>query len=325
MKVFISSLGVMGRRHFSGALLAAAEIIAFDPSDASIEKARETLHKPEFKDAKVEFVKSLPVGKEYDVAIFSETADYRKDNFLNFLETNKVKRVLLEKPIVRSEKDLAEIFSRCKELIASGVTVNVNFPRRSWPFYQALKNELKNEKFIEMTLNGGAVGLGCNGIHYLDTFSFLTSESAEPLKILFSQVTDVLVGSGRGERFKDYGGKFLVAKGSNSFFLTINPESTATPILTIKGNNKTLWIDENNYTYRKWTKEAGFEKPNYLYGQDYKITSEGSVEYRDLISLTKGWLQGEISLPTLAEAQESHLALFELLKSAKVQEPYLFT
>lgn len=325
MKVFISALGMMGRRHLLGAMQAGAEVVAFDPSPESIQKAKDAITAGGLDLAKAQFVTSLPQGEKYDAAIFAETADYRKNNFLKFVETNKAGKILLEKPLSQNVSDLNLFFELSERLEQAGTPVYVNFPRRAWPFYMALKEKLKGEKFVEMTLNGGAVGIGCNGIHYLDMFSYLVQDMPGDMQVVLSKVSDTLVGSGRGERFKDYGGHFLLQKGQSSFYICANPESSTTPILTIKTALTTMWVDENNYTFRQWDKTAGFEKPTYLYGQDYAISQEGNVQYRDLISLTKEWLNGATSLPHLSQSRESHMSLFNLLQTAKVSEPYLFT
>lgn len=325
MKVLVSSLGVMGRRHLLGALKAGAQVVGFDPSEASIEKSKEAVVKAGLDVAQIQFVQQLPVSQTFDVAIFAETADFRMPNFMKFIETNKAKRILLEKPVTRGPADLELMGTKIKKLQTEGTQVSVNFPRRTWPFYMKMKEAWSKDAALEMTLNGGAVGLGCNGIHYIDTFAFLTSNISEKFQVLHSSVNADLIGSGRGERFKDYGGTFLLKKGPATFYLSIDPTGTPTPILTFKSKNAVMWVDENNYTYRQWNKTGGFEKPNYLYGQDYTVTGEGAVEYRDLISLTELWVKGELQLPAFDNVIESHAMLFGLLNAANVQEPFLFT
>ncbi|MFM6927910.1 MAG: hypothetical protein ACKOX6_05560 [Bdellovibrio sp.] len=323
MKVFLSSLGMMGRRHLLGALQAGAEVHAFDPSEKSIEAAKEAVQKATSITGTVIYQTKQPQGGSFDVAIFSETADYRKANFEQFVADNKAKRVLLEKPVTTGWADFEAVMQKASAQV--GTEFFVNFPRRTWPFYTKLKEQIGKEELIELTLNGGAVGLGCNGIHYIDMFLYLTSHISAPVEVAYSKISSELVGSGRGPRFKDYGGHFLLKKGPASFFMSMNPSSTATPIITFKTPHGNMWIDENNYTFRQWNKTAGFEKPNYLYGQDYVVTDEGNVAYRDLISLTKLWVQGEIQLPRLADVEMSHKALFDLLSVGGAQEPYLFT
>ena len=325
MKVFVSSLGVMGRRHLIGAMKAGAEVLGFDPSEASVEKAKEAITKAGLDLAKVKFTATLPTNQSFDAAIFSETADFRVQNFLKFTETNTAKRIMLEKPVARGPADLEKMQGQVAGLETKGTQVFVNFPRRTWPFYMAMKERWAKDTALEMTLNGGAVGLGCNGIHYIDTFAFLSSKISDKFEVLHARGSTELIGSGRGERFKDYGGTFLLKKGPATFYLSIDPTGTPTPVLTFKSKNSVMWVDENNYTYREWNKTAGFEKPTYLYGQDYSILGEGAVEYRDLISLTQLWTNSELMLPKFGEVIESHHMLFALLKAANIQEPYLFT
>lgn len=325
MSVFICSLGIMGRRHLIGALQAGLAVVAYDPSEDSITKSKEAIEKSGLANSSVQFLKQFPEQQGFDIAIFAETADFRKDNFIRFTQKNKAKRIMLEKPVARSQSDFDQVAKVAYELKISGVEIFVNFPRRTWPFYMNLKETWGSSSPIEMTVNGGAIGLGCNGIHYIDTFCYLTSSDITPFEVAYSQVDADLVGSGRGARFKDYGGTFLIKKGKSSLYLSLNPTGTSTPILSLKTLHSTLWIDESNYTYREWKKTGGFDKPNYLYGQDYTIRGEGPVAYRDLISLTKLWVQQELILPTIEQVGESHSILFSLLKAAQVPQPFLFT
>lgn len=50
----------------------------------------------------------------------------------------------------------------------------VNHPRRMYPFYQELRQKLKKANF---SISGGDWGLACNGLHFLDLISYLSSSN----------------------------------------------------------------------------------------------------------------------------------------------------
>jgi len=55
----------------------------------------------------------------------------------------------------------------------------VNHSRRMFQFYQKLKNIFLSQSNIQMEIVGNDWGLGCNGVHFIDLFSFLTGEFIE--------------------------------------------------------------------------------------------------------------------------------------------------
>ena len=54
-----------------------------------------------------------------------------------------------------------------------------------------------------MMLNGGAIGLGCNGIHYLDKFILFSGNEMPNIK--WVNLSNEIIKSGRGNHFFDYG------------------------------------------------------------------------------------------------------------------------
>ena len=46
-----------------------------------------------------------------------------------------------------------------------------------FPFYQEIQRNLKNAEFVDLTVKGAQWGLGCNSIHMLDLYAFITGEN----------------------------------------------------------------------------------------------------------------------------------------------------
>ena len=66
----------------------------------------------------------------------------------------------------------------------------------------------KKENNFVMMLNGGAIGLGCNGIHYLDKFILFSGNEMPNIK--WVNLSNEIIKSGRGNHFFDYGGDFIL-------------------------------------------------------------------------------------------------------------------
>ena len=111
----------------------------------------------------------------YRIAIFSETADIRFKNFSNFLSQSNAKKILLEKPSTSNPKELA-LYLKVSKKFNLLDKVFVNLGQRTWKHINSIADYCKGEEEIVMTINCGAMGLGCIGIHYIDNFIYTTGE-----------------------------------------------------------------------------------------------------------------------------------------------------
>ena len=59
-----------------------------------------------------------------------------------------------------------------------------------------------------INFTGGALGIGANGIHYLDLLFFLYN--AKKAKIAYATIEPETIESGRGSSFKDFGGLIVL-------------------------------------------------------------------------------------------------------------------
>ena len=84
------------------------------------------------------------------------------------------KSILIEKPLGQSLNQVKELVSFFKDFTGK---VFVNLNTRMYPFIKSLKSDLKNfSQFkgpVNISFTGGSLGIGANGIHYLDLLYFL--------------------------------------------------------------------------------------------------------------------------------------------------------
>ncbi len=113
---------------------------------------------------------SLP--EVIDFLLISTGSRPRATIFKAITERCEVKYVVFEKVLFQKEKEYKEVGDILNK---KGIKAWTNCPRRMYEGYKTLK-PLFEGKVVNMTVNGGEWGMGCNSIHFLDIYSFLTGQ-----------------------------------------------------------------------------------------------------------------------------------------------------
>lgn len=321
-KVYLSGLGMMGRRHIKGLVRAGANVTAFDPSTGSHEKALADLAAANLPNANIKFV-TEPACDNFDAAIFSETAAWRYGNVAQFLSRGRAGRYLLEKPLSADPQEIQQLPALFKKADTPIENVFVNFPRRLWDISARLRELVANSTDIQVTINGGAFGFGCNGIHYLDAFLHLCD--AADAEVLFSEVDELPVASGRGTQFRDYGGRFLLRSEKATLFCSASASSSAPVLVTVRGDHFIALVDETDLTWKVLQRSPACELPNYRYGADYAVIEQGPFAIDNLDVVTERWLTDSVALPSLSQAIPAHRLLHRILEVGGVKPPFQYT
>ena len=106
-----------------------------------------------------------------DLAIIATNADTRRSVIENFVSKNKIKYMLIEKVAFQSEKDFTKIITLLKK---NKIKSWINLAKRLFPFFKRLKEKIKKSEKIIINASSGNFDIGCNTIHYLDLFYYLT-------------------------------------------------------------------------------------------------------------------------------------------------------
>lgn len=174
----IIGAGQLGSRHLQGLLKTTRNqrVYVVDPSSTSLEiakvRANEVDHKHE-----IIFTDKLELLPEYiDIAIVATNSLVREKVITALLEKSNIKHLVLEKvlfPDLPAYANIGELITRKK------IKTWVNHPRRMYPFYQELKNEISSENNAPLNMHvvGNNWGLGCNGLHFLDLMQYLSGET----------------------------------------------------------------------------------------------------------------------------------------------------
>lgn len=319
-KAYLSGLGSMGRKHLKGLIKLGCIVEIYDKKNNFFDIVKNEL-KEEGLNYKNIINVEYPSGK-YDFAIFSETAPSRLKNFQCFLEKSYAKKILLEKPLSPDPSEFNFFLKLAKENKIEK-QVNVNFIRRTWPHIKKIFEYCSREHEFTMTVNGGAIGLGCNGIHYIDNFIFFSNNQIP--KVKWVKISDVIVKSGRGEEFSDFGGNFILETSKGTLMASISSNSSTNVVMSIKGKHFMITVDYENFSWKIARRKSNINLPLYRYGAEYETIENGMISIPSIDNFIEDWTRGNISLPDLKTSIMSHRCLENILLNGGIKPPYRFT
>ena len=318
---FLSAMGAMGRRHLQGLVRAGFSVTAYDINEGLEQTVHKDLVAAGLPVDKVSFARAIPSGS-FDVAVFAETTVNRLQNFKHFLSHGKATRILLEKPISANPDEVRDFHAT---VLAHGVAdaTQVNFVRRHWPHLHKLADLCSHEQRFTVTLNGGAVGLGCMGIHYLDTFLALSGDVMP--EVTWCELSKTMVASGRGASFLDFGGDFVLTGPRSRLMASLEAGSSANVLMTVRGAHFLAQVDYTDMRLKISARKPDSALPNYRYGAGYVLVEEGAFSIPAMDALTHDWALGLINMPSLAEALKVHDLLDRILQAGGARPPYQYT
>lgn len=177
-KIAIIGVGQLGSRHLQALALIKErmKIYMIDPYEKSLKVSKERFQEVNGDDVHTcEYHRSIDTIKEdsLDLIIVATNAGIRSRIIQQVLENWRVEYLILEKFLFQTEKEYSDISSLIEE---KQVKVFVNCPRRIFNSYIKIKDTLRKYHIdsAQMEIVGSEWGLGCNGIHFIDLFHFLT-------------------------------------------------------------------------------------------------------------------------------------------------------
>lgn len=170
--------GNLGSRHLQALALTEIPLTVevVDVSDKFLDVAKKRWNEmPENSLVKsINFYKDIEdLKSDLDVVIIATTSMPRRSIVEKLLQSKKVKYLILEKVLFPSLSD----YDVVQELIdKNNVKAFVNCGRRNTSFYQKMRDLFKSEKHVSMSATAVDLGLGCNTIHFFDTYSFISDQ-----------------------------------------------------------------------------------------------------------------------------------------------------
>lgn len=278
----------MGRRHVRGVEAAGAEAITVDP-------------RPDAGAAFATLDEAIARGP-YDAAILAETANGRLDR-LRMLAEAGIPRVLAEKPLEQSRARVHELAET-----ANGMDVRVNHYFRTLEPIRALRGEP-----FHLAVTGGAFGMACNGIHWIDLALFLSGDAGGAL--MHGELDSEPIASGRGAGFRDYGGRALYGFSDGSRLYLASAATSSAPMhAVLEQSARQLVLLPNEELAVRYDRASSNELPVYRYGAGYERSEAAALVGDDLWRSTVHWLHDGGEHPDVVTSVHAHDLLFDLLE-----------
>ncbi|HAS47575.1 MAG TPA: hypothetical protein DCS93_44270 [Microscillaceae bacterium] len=322
MKLLIIGAGRMGVRHAQGALNVSAisAITLVDINQSALDNATQALNSDQ---VTLEFLlidqfEAQP--GEFDVAIIASTASNRKTT-LDLVQKTNCKHILVEKPLGQSQEEVEDLIDYTASFSAH-VAVNLNM--RLYDNFIELKNTLNTHpQYIGdkvISLNTGTLGIGANGIHYLDLCYFLLD--ANKAELVAGEIESSLIPSGRGSQFGDFGGWCTIKFYQDEQYkgrahLSLTSQSSAFGGWQITAPHARIYYNEVEQTIVHQVRKEGSEMPIYRYAADYLSPKTKDFVSPFLGDLTAKWLEGlaqnQELLPSMKDSLGAHELMFQWL------------
>jgi predicted dehydrogenase len=190
-------------------------------------------------DATIDWHETLEGLVPADLTIVATLAPGRADLISRLLDLSN-RRFLLEKVVFQSEEE----FSRILEAFAQqGAKGWVNCPRRYYPFYHQLHNDLRGTAPVILQVSAGNRGLGCNAIHYVDLFEYLTGRM--PVSIDGALLSEAVQRNRRDAELVEFSGTLSgVTPEHDTIEITFAPVPQPTALVSIASRWISAFADE---------------------------------------------------------------------------------
>lgn len=323
MKVLIIGSGRMGIRHMQGVLSVSDinSVTVLDIFETALENAKKAANGD---NRLTTLLVNEYIPSPHDVCIIASTANNRKE-LIDLAIESGCKSILVEKPLGQSLEEVEDLVDYVSNL---KVTVNVNLNMRLYDCYIKLGENLREcqqlQGFKTVTINTGALGIGCNGIHYLDLLFFLFG--ADDAELVNAEIEPELIPSGRGPQFGDFGGwaiiKFYKYKECiGRAFVSMASTSAAFGGWEIIAPCGRIIIDEIAATRKTTLRKIDSQLPIFRYAGDFLPLETEPFESPFLGDLTAKWIMnlidGKNLLPEISKSVKVHKIMFDWLSYSK--------
>lgn len=241
--IAVIGAGQLGSRHLQGLyrMPERCKLYMVDPQQSSLDLARKRLKELSASGAAHEIVACTgPAGlpARLDLAIVATTSDVRLAVLERLLEHSEVKRLILEKVLFTREDE----YRRAEWLLQSkGATAWVNCPRRVYDLYRHVRKFFSGRTLRLVQVQGAGWGLGCNGVHFADLFSYLSSAVIEEYD---TRLLDDRVHASNRAGFVEFSGTLIGRAGGVQLWLTDDVGGNARHIITLRAEGRSCVIDE---------------------------------------------------------------------------------
>lgn len=306
-KVLIVGFGAMGCRHTQAFLSQKSkfEVHVLEPSENNIKENLKKIN-AEYNDCKWYSISDdIPV---LDIAVIATSSKPRFEIIKKLLKIG-YRNFLLEKIVFQSEYQFKTVLKLTKKFNA---LVYCNFVNRYFDVYNIIRKEiLTSNNKTHITVHGGEFGLGCNSIHYIDIFQYLTN--CNNPKLVKAKINISKIKNKRGNEYEEFTG-FITLKNNKSDSVRIISEVgyNGGVTINIRSGGKNYFINEQTKMFYYHTKKQfNFERFSIL-----PTSSLSNVIVDDIFN-------NNCVLTKLEETYLAHIELFNVFNKTLYGKTFL--
>lgn len=293
----IIGAGQLGSRHLQGLVKYSGplNIYVLDPSVDSLKIAQER-EKEIIHEHSIIYTQSWDIlPKFFDIVIVATSANIRESVINQLVQNYKVRFLILEKVLFQE----LDAYQRVYELLVKhNVITYVNHPRRMFESYRNLKANMETNCQSVYNVVGGNWGLGCNALHFLDLFVYLSGRKLQDINV--NSIEDELVESSR-KGFAEFTGTLTGHLEGGSLFSITSLKGLPSAITVTIFNNEQRFIIQEGGTPQIYEliKKNLFSCENDV----FKIQYQSELTANIIVELLKN---DSCLLPTYDEARHTH-------------------
>lgn len=237
------------------------------------------------------------IEKDTDLVIVA-TGSAERFGIVRWVVSNvSLKYMILEKVVFQSR---IEFESFAELLEDKAIKVWVNCPRRMFSYYKGLRCELLKSGRVDMRITGSDWGMGCNSIHMLDIYQYLTDCSKYEWN---NEGVDQLLGDSKRKGYKEFYGNMTITTDKGNLSISCDKGGMNPSEIIIRYEDMLIKIDETN-------KKAVYYDQNDTYIREENIdflfqSSLTNIVVEDLIDT------GTCDLTSYELSMKLHLVIIE--------------
>jgi hypothetical protein len=241
---------------------------------------------------------------QIDFAIIATSA-FPRYEIMKKLLNKGISKFLVEKVVFQSATQFKEIISLLEKNDAQAYC---NFVNRYFANYQDIKSRIKDSSIVNMTVSGGDFGLGCNSLHYVDLFEYLTGKMS---KLDSYNLIKNDVEHKRGNQYKEVTGQLGWSTASGDTLSVLSDKNREGGVeLTITFDGEVNVINQQT---RKHFQSIDGSIENKSFELKYTSSLTKTI-YEDI-------LDNSIVLPTIQATENCHIQLFKAINNTLGLEP----
>ena len=299
--ILVLGLGALGKRHLSSILNSKMEldVYCYDINPCALDNFEwENLYGNKTINMVSNF-KEIP--NDIDFALFSMTANGRREMFDKLIASARVRYILFEKVLFQRIDDYQHVKMILRD---RGIKAWVNCARRQMDCYQELGKILSDAKEMYITVSGGEWGLACNAIHELDLVSFLSQSNDLRIESL-----DLLPGVFESKRrgYKEVYGSIYGSCGKCKKFIISCMKDTDVPdIVSIESDIGNFLVFESKHKVITMSKDQEYN----IYEKEFVIPYQSEMTQYVLEDILNN---GESRLTEYEDSSKIHIEFIRQL------------